>query len=311
MPRYGQTGAVQTPSSGRYAQRAPVAATPEVADEGISPLAAGAGALALGAGALALKKPQLAGKAYDALLAARYVPMLSGFAVPKSMAGNVGAVLASSAERRSMEPLKQFFSRQTARDFGRELRTPTARGSGHVTQQAGRYNPFGRIMGAGDEATQRALQRAGLTPAQSAEQTLQTPLPASWAKPLGNRIGRTLVPFQRTPFNQFLQISKASGEHPGIAAGAALAGAATGAATEDWRTPGLVAPFAGRYSGPFALGAVAGRAYSGGKDAARTAFGISPTSDESMAGPIMDPLRAYKGSVWGMLKYLGLIKDDE
>lgn len=320
MPRYRQQTPTAAPTQtaqagqGRYAtsgRYSAPAVEPRVQEDGPGWGTAALGAGALGVTGLALKNPKMLGKAADFALAARYVPMLSGFALPKSVAGNVGAIGMSSLERRSLEPIKQFLTKQTARDFVRELKNPTARGSGAVQQQAGRYNPFGRVMGAADEATQGALQRAGMTPAQSAEQTLQTPLPSQWAKPLGTRLGQTMVPFQRTPFNQFIQTFKASSEHPGIAGAAAATGAAVGAGTEDWRTPGLAAPFTGRYSGPFALGAVAGRAYSGGKDAARTAFGLSPTSDESMAGPIMDPLRSYKGSLWGMLKYLGLMEDTE
>lgn len=280
---------------------------PPAEDSSISPWAIGAAGVAAGVGAVALHKPQLAKKLYDTALAARYIPMLSGFAMPKSMLGNVGAALASSAERRSMTPLKEFFSARTAKDFGRELMSPTARGSGQVALSAGKFNPFGRVMGAADEATQGALTRAGLTRAQAAEQTLQTPLHASLAKPLGTPLGRLLVPFQRTPFNQYIQTFKATAEHPGVAGAAFGAGALTGAATEDWRTPGLAAPLAGRYSGPFALGAVVGRGYSGGKDAMRVASGTSPTSDDSMAGPLLNPLKSYRPSVLSMLRYLGVV----
>jgi hypothetical protein len=236
--------------------------------------------------------------------------MLSGFALPKSIAGNVGAGIVSSLERRSTKPLTELFSRQAVKDFGRELVHPTARGTGQVAQQAGRYNPIGRVMGAADEATQKALQRAGMTPAQSAEQTLQTPLPAQWAKPLGTRLGRTIVPFQRTPFNQFIQSFKATSEHPGIAGASALAGAATGATTEDYITPGLAAPLSGRYSGPFLMGAIAGRALSGGQDAERVGFGLSPTSDSAVTDPILNPSRSFlRPSVLSMLRYFGLVEE--
>lgn len=312
MPRYGQTTpAATTPGAGRYTSTAPAAA-PQGGEDGggISPLAAAGIAAAAGAGALALHKPALAKKAVDTVLAARYVPMLSGFALPKSIAGNVGAALTSAAERRSLTPLLEFFSPATVKEFGAELMNPTARGSGQVIQQAGRYNPIGRVMGAADAATQGALRRAGLSAPEAAEATLQTPVPSQYAKPLSTTLGRVLVPFQRTGFNQLFGGLRATAEHPGIAAAAAGAGAATGAASEDTMTPGLVSPLAGRYGLPFIIGAAAGRKYLAGKpdtEAARVAFGLSPTSDEGMIGPVLDPAKPFvRPSLLSMLKYFGL-----
>jgi hypothetical protein len=315
MPRYGQpTSGGTTPPAGtgqgRYAVRAstPTPEAPE--DSSINPWAIGAAGVAAGGAALLARNPAIGKKAFDAFLAARYIPMLSGFALPKSVLGNVGAAVVSSAERRSLKPLSEFFSTATAKEFGRELMNPTARGTNQVAQQAGRYNPIGRVMGAADQATQGALQRAGLTAAQSAEQTLQTPIPQAWAKPLATPLGRYVVPFQRTPFNQFIQTFKASAEHPGIAGASAAAGAVTGASTEDVLTPGIVAPLTGRYSGPFLVGAIAGRALSGGQDAERVGFGLSPTSDSAIADPVLNPGRSFlRPSVLSMLKYFGLVEE--
>lgn len=278
------------------------------ATEGISPWLVGAGVAAAGLAGLALKNPQAAKKAYDAALSLRYIPMLSGLAVPKSLMGNVGAAGMAGLERKSFDPLKQLFSRQTAREFVGELRNPTARGTGHVAQQAGRYNPFGRVMGAADVATQNALQRAGLTAGEAAEHTLQSPVPAKYAKAMGTPLGRLMIPFQRTGFNQLFGGLKATGQHPGIAAGAAAAGGAVGAETEDLMTPGIVSPLAGRYGLPFILGAAVGKRLSGGTrhEAERVGFGLSPTSDEAMLGPFMDPTKQFRPSILSVLKYLGI-----
>ena len=302
--------ATQEPSSDWFAQQGLTAISkPAPSSSWKAPLVIGAGAVAGGA-ALTMRRPDIAKKALDAVLAARYVPMLSGFALPKSLAGNVGAAIASSAEQGSMKPLKELLSSRTAREFVQELRTPTARGTTEVAQKAGRYNPFGRVMGAGDVATQRALERSGLTAAEAAEQTLQTPLPAEWAKPLSGTLGRIFVPFQRTPWNQFIQSFKATGEHPAISAAAGAAGAVSGATTESPITPGLVSPLAGRYSGPFLLGAIAGRTLAGGPDPERVGLGISPTSDTSLSDPIMNPARPFlRPSARSVLKYLGLIEE--
>ena len=275
-----------------------------------SKLLAGLGLTAAGAVALGLRQPDLAKKTLDAVLAARYIPMLSGFASPKSLAGNVGAAIASSAERGSMKPLKELLSTQTAKEFIQQLRTPTARGTTEVAQRAGRYNPFGRVMGAGDVATQHALERAGLTAAEAAEQTLQSPLPAEIAKPLSGTLGRVFVPFQRTPWNQFIQTFKATGEHPAIAAASGAAGAVSGATSENPVTPGLISPLAGRHSGTFLLGAIAGRSLAGGPDPERVGLGISPTSDTSLSDPILNPARPFlRPSARSVLKYLGLIEE--
>src|SRR3990167_4452923 len=103
---------------------------PEASQEGsgnggLMALLAAGGALA---GGLALRNPSMAkaaaSKAFDVLQGARHLGALSGTAVPKSAIGNIGAPFVAAAERRSLEPIKQFFSKQTVKDYARELRDP-------------------------------------------------------------------------------------------------------------------------------------------------------------------------------------------
>ena len=153
-------------NSQQRALLAPVAPPEDTPEESRGPgvgtaLAAAAG---IGGAAFLARNPALArtalSKLGSILGSARYAAMLSGFAVPKSIAGNVGAAVTGALERKSLAPIKEFFSPSTVREFGRELRGGKGAAFGQAT---GRWNPMGRIMGAGDTATRGALQRAGLT----------------------------------------------------------------------------------------------------------------------------------------------------
>src|SRR3990167_1721471 len=145
------------------------------------------GALLLGgagvAAGVALRKPELAkqaaSKAFGALQGARYLGALSGMAVPKSVIGNVGAPFVAAAERRSLEPIKQFFKPETVKTWMREMRSPEVGReiAEKGVQQQLRFNPMGRVMSAGDVATRGALKRAGMTETEAARYTLHSSLP--------------------------------------------------------------------------------------------------------------------------------------
>lgn len=262
---------------------------------GAALLAAGAA----GAGALALRNPAMAKtalkKAYDVGTGLRYGSMLSGMAVPKSALGNVGAAVTGSIERRSLSPLKEFFSPQTARRFGQVLK------SGETTDvqgtQVGRMNPFGRIMGAGDTATREALQRAGLSADEAARLTLQSPVSVNVGgrEMLDNPVAQYIVPFRRTPFNQFFGGMKATYDRPAIAAGYGAAGAAMGANEDiDPRTIGMAAPLASIYALPFVLGATAARYTEKPSDTGKVIAGSAPISEYGLNTAVTEPLRAFK-----------------
>lgn len=290
---------------------------------GVNPWMAAAGVAGVGLAGLALHNPGMVKKAASTLaetaLAARYIPMLSGFAAPKSLMGNVGAGIVSSAERGSMEPLKELFSMQTARDFAETFKHPENHNTpGSIASMAGALNPFGRIMGAGDVATRNALGRAGLTGEEAMKQVLQEQrFDPKTAKVLQHPLTRIPFPFTKTPQNQLWGGFEGAIEHPAVAATSFGAGYATGANTDNPVTPGLLSPLAGRHGLAFTLGAVAQRVANDRPDALRVGLGASPTSDSA----ILDPVRALanprdllmhpgkllpKAAYHSVLKYLGL-----
>jgi hypothetical protein len=257
----------------------------------------GGGAL-IGAAALARRNPKNAlSKLFGVANQARQQLMLSGLAVPKSILGNVGATAIESAERRSLEPLKQLFSRQTLRDIATNYKA-------NVPYPGTKALPGpmpGRIMSAFDDATQSAMQRAGLTPKESARAVLQTPLPGKLGEAMDSPAAQWLIPFRRTPFNQFMEgLETLKGaniaKHPGVMATVGAAGAAHGAATEDTRYPvslGLGTAAAGRYGIPYILAAIAGRKLAGGRTSAGLAGTILPVSEYGITSGIEDPLGAF------------------
>jgi hypothetical protein len=266
------------------------------------------------------RRPDLAKRAIDIGLAARYPLLLSGFAVPKSIAGDIGAAINVSAKQRSLNPLRQLFSRETLRDVKQAFREPLTRGTHELSEIASRQaddpiiqrimqaNLPGRVMGAFDIGTRRALQRVGLTPEQAATEVLQNPIPAEYAKALSGRVGRFGVPFQRTGFNVVFGGLDEMQKNPAIAAAAAGAGFGTGEVTDDPIKASLMTPLAGRNALSFALGTIASRVRQGGQRAGeQAAFGLSPIGDETFVGPIARPLRSFERPAYlSVLKFLGL-----
>lgn len=266
--------------------------------------AAATAALA-GAGALAIRNPAAVGKIARGVQDLRIASMLSGLAVPKSVLGNLGAVTAASIERGSMAPLRELVSTQTASDVLQALKSGTQSGNlGPPATALAKYNPFGRLMGAFDEATQKALVRGGLTPEEAAREVLQAPLPHRLQQALENPVAQYLIPFRRTPFNQLMEGMKtfealAPGASTGqrAALGTALAGGfTTGAAAEDPKTIALATAAGGRYGLPVASAAMLGRYFRTGnkRAAAEAGQGLSPVSDyslqEGVLGPVTTPL---------------------
>lgn len=285
-------------------------------------LAGGAGLALLG---LAAKNPGLLGKAASKLGALRQQLMLSGLAAPKSLLGNIGGTAIASAERGTLEPLRQLFSRQTLDDLIQAYRQ--APGATHPVYGPTLPGPTpGRIMGAIDTAAQNALVRSGVMhdPAevakavargiprsqaiqQSAEKAaaremLQAPLQGQLASALDSPIARYLVPFRRTPFNQFIEgfetLKPANlAKHPVLTGGIAGAGAVHGAATADERYPvslGLGSAAASRYGLPYILGAVAGRTLAGAPSNAGIAGAALPVSEYGITSSVEAPLRPFQ-----------------
>lgn len=265
-----------------------------------------AAALGGGAALLALlaRKPGAAREALKYANATRQQLMLTGLAVPKSMLGNVGATVARSLEEKSLNPLRELFSGETVRDAAKAF------GSARTVGPVGKANtnlPFpldlpGRTMGAMDTATQSALQRSGMTAKESEAALFQTPLGENYGKfgeTLDSPAARYILPFRRTPFNQFsegMKTLKSDYPHKAVTAGYGIAGAAHGAATADDQFPvsiPLATAFSAKYGVPYALGALAGRVYSGGKNSAGIAGSILPVSEYGVEQSVTDPTAPF------------------
>ena len=257
------------------------------------------GALLAGAGALATRYPGALSKIFKTGNAVRQQLMLSGMAVPKSMLGNTGAAVNASLERRTVEPLKQLFSPQTVRDAVSAYKTGSSTPTGLTLPGP---NP-GKFMGAMDEATQNALQRAGLTPEESAREVMQAPLGENFGKfgdALEGPVAAHIMPFRRTPFNQFvegLKTVKPDYAHKGVTAGYAATGAVHGTATADERYPvsiPLATALAAKYGLPYALAAVAARKLLGGAEEGGGILGSAlPVSEYGVEQSISDPLAPF------------------
>lgn len=252
------------------------------------------------AGGLALRNPLLRKKAFDILQGARHLGALSGAAVPKSVLGNVGAPFVAAAERKSLEPIKQFFSRQTVKDWTREMRDPEV-GIAQVEPGTFRmWNPFGRMMSAGDVATRKALMRGGLSDSDAARYTLQTNLGelglhGKALEALESPAARFAVLYRRTPLNVLVHGAKNIAERPGLSAAAGAAGAAQGSAGGPISDPfsvALTAPAVGVYSLPYLGGAALGKILGGGSrgDALRVSRGLAPIP-EDIGSSFLEPLR--------------------
>lgn len=271
---------------------APADTGPDAADLGTL----GAGAAGLAALGIASRKPGLIGKAASKLGAARQQLMLSGLALPKSILGNIGGTAVASAERGTLEPLRQLFSRQTLRDVREAYRTLPARTDPSYGTTLPGPTP-GRVMGAVDEGTRKALTRAGLTDEEAAAEILQAPLTGRLASALESPAARYLIPFRRTPFNQFIEgFETLKGGHPAVLGTALGAGAVHGAATADERYPlslGLGTAAAARYGLPYVLGAVGGRTLSGARTSAGIAGSALPVSEYGLTSSVEAPTRPF------------------
>ena len=282
-------------------------------DEGIDPRMAAAGAAAgIGGIALLARAPGRLGKLATLFNSARQQLMLSGLAIPKSVAGNVGAGVEASLESKSLRPLKNLFSRQTMRDAGAAWkRGGINEGTPGVDQGVGRFGP-GRVMGAFDEATRGALGRSGYSAEDAAARVLQAPLPERLAKVLNNPGARYLQPFRRTPFNQFfegmerLPGSDYSKAHPLITAGYTGAGMAHGATTAEDEFPmsvGLGTAAASRQGMNYAIGALLGRYLNDGNINLDSSVGnVLPVGEYGFESGITDPLRPFRRpALWSLL----------
>src|SRR3990167_10551020 len=149
----------------------------ETEDKGINPGVI-AGGTAAGAGLLygLSKLPGAPGKIAKGLNAIRMQLMLSGLAVPKSILGNIGGTIIESAERGTLKPLKALFSRETLRDVGKAYREFGQAGPAASGARIPVVPVPGRIMGAVDVATRKAMQRGGLTEKEAERAILQAPL---------------------------------------------------------------------------------------------------------------------------------------
>lgn len=323
--RFDQLGSADAaPSGSRFDQ---LGTPSDTADEGsdynLPAALTGAAVLAAG-GYYAYKHPEtMVGKIGSYLNAARQQLMLSGLALPKSILGNVGAVVAKSAEEGSFSPLKEFFSPETWND----AKAAYSAGS-EVGPSMGKIpgvnlpGPMpGRIMGAMDTATQGALRRAGSTPYEAEAELFQTPLggrstghglPEDVAKgmPYDRRLGdlgqtldsptaKYVFPFRRTPYNQFiegLRTFKGDYAHKGVRNAYMVAGGVHGALTSDEQYPmtlPLATAAAAKYGVPYAGAAMIGRALVGGKGNGGAAGSILPTSEYGLEQSLTDPLAPF------------------
>jgi len=296
--------------AGKSARKTPAAsggkgftrkAAPESSGPGIGTVVAG-GAAALGAAAL-LKNPGLAKTILGKANAARQQLMLSGFALPKSVLGNVGSSVEASIEGKTLKPLKELFSKQTLRDAkdAYKLNAGLPGAAQHAPLNPVLPGPMpGRLMGALDEATQKSHLRAGMSREEAQSAVLQSPLTGGLAEALDSPASRYLVPFRRTPFNQFQEgLKRLPGGKSGSTLGKSVyigAGAAHGAATADDNAPlsiPLATAFAARYGLPYALSALAARHYAGGSGNADIASQLTPVSEYGMSSGLIDPTRAF------------------
>lgn len=246
---------------------------------------------------------------------ARYTSMLSGLAPLKSMLGNIGAPLIEAAESGNTDAMEAFASKQTMKDWWAAMKDPTiATGQGIQPAGSGPNSSLlslpGRIMGAGDWATRQALQRGGLSANEAARSTLQLPLNQSYGKmaqALDSPAAELLIPFRRTPFNQFyegLRTLQPQWPHKAVTAGAVAAGAASGALTKDESYPtfpALVTSLMGRYGLPAALGAAMAR-FMLGKQGGGIAGSILPVSEYGFEETMKNPLRPLEPSYWGITR---------
>lgn len=187
----------------------------------------------------------------------RVASMLSGTALPKSILGNLGAFGTAAGETGSIRPITEMFRFPTnareARDAWRGGSNPAA------IAGSGRINIPGRAMGALDTMTQKALERAGLSPDEAQRILLTRQNRAAHDLKMDSPVGRFMWPFQKTPFNQLAEgISPenwSTKKRAAMTVGAAGAGNVMGDETSDPRILALAAAFMGPRGLPFLMGA--------------------------------------------------------
>jgi hypothetical protein len=256
------------------------------------------GAALLGAGVLT-RNPGLLAKAGRGAMNLRSQLMLTGLAIPKAIVSNVGGAAIQSAERGTLAPIKELLSRETVRDFRSAFSNPAIQHE--QAAMAPKFSP-GRVLGAIDEATQKAMGRAGMSADDAERMTFQTPLNkrfGSFGETLDSPAARYLIPFRRTPFNATYEGFKALKEapqNPKTTAAMLGLGAAHGAATSDEQYPvsmGLGAAAANKYAVPYLIAAAAGRAVSGGRDPGSVAGEALPISEYGLTSGVTDPTKAF------------------
>jgi hypothetical protein len=283
---------------------------PSTAALGVGGLAAGAGALALAA-----RAPGRVGSIIRGIDALRKQMMLSGYALPKSVLGNLGAVAETAVERGSMEPIRQLLSRQTLREAGQAWKAGGLSGGIQGVDVVQAKNPLtrlaavlspGRVMGSLDEATQGALRRSGLSATDARRAVLQAPLEGKLGEALEGPVSQYFHPFRRTPFNQFIegnlkmtraakgQMSRGELTALGLQSGI---GAAHGAATAESDVP-LSIPFgiaaAARGGVPYGIAALLGRlGAGGGLPGSGIVSAMLPVSEYGVESGLTDPLRPF------------------
>jgi len=218
---------------------------------------------------------------------ARMTSMLSGLALPKSLLGNVGAHIAASAEGRTLRPLKALTD---FRSIGRDLKTGWQQGHNPTLQAGfGRFNIPGRAMGAADYAATNSLMRSGLSEAAAKELLLTESNPVAKWKPLNTPLGKLLVPFKTTPFNQLGQGLTRGKKHKLVYGGSIAAGAGAGALTDDPETLALASALAGPYALPMLMGA----SLTAGP---RALQGVSPIPEWSITKTLTEPWAPFTES---------------
>jgi len=290
-------------------------------DEGFSTGAKVAGGLGLaGLGAMGLKAAKapggLVGKAgafMGQLSALRQQAMLSGGALPKSTLGGIGAAVANSMERGTVAPLRELFRVQTARDIGTGWKAGRQVGpTGAVAANLPKYmDAPGRAIGAVDSAVHKALLRSGLSEEEATRALLQSPLKGGIEESLNNPVMRHVIPFRRTPLNQFMEGGRAIGEHPAISAGYGAAGALQGAAQSDDQYPltaGYGVAASGKYGLPNAFGQLIGRTLAKGKGGGGIMGSALPVSEYGVGQSILEPLQPFqKPAAVTLLEKLGIV----
>jgi len=222
----------------------------------------------------------------------RIASMLSGWALPKSVLGNVGShgvavaenLAAGKSLKASLSPAKELFNlKANVGEFKKGWKSganPAIAGAANF----GKYNPITRTMGAADHMATESLIRSGLTKAEAKRLLLTDP---QWGlKGKTSPVLDYLVPFRRTPFNVLQGGAKTMGDHPLMSLGAGAAGAGVGMSSDDPRVLALTAALLGPYTLPFLVGA-------GTTAGTRALQGLSPIPEWSLQKSLGDPLHPF------------------